>query len=219
VNLPWAQIDTVMLDMDGTLLDLNFDNHFWQEHVPLRYAQHHGMQLRDARDQLYTTFREIEGTMNWYCLDYWSRELDLDIEMLKREVRHLIGILPHVKTFLDGLRAAGKHILLVTNAHQKSLLLKMEETQLSPYFDHIICAHDLGMPKEEAAFWDKLREQHPFDPQRTLFVDDSLSVLRSAQQYGIQHLLAVRKPDTMKADKDTEEFNGIDSFADILQGL
>ena len=208
-----------MLDMDGTLLDLNFDNHFWQEHVPLRYAQRHGMQLREAKDQLYTTFREIEGTMNWYCLDYWSETLDLDIEMLKREVRHLIGILPHVKDFLDRLRRAGKNILLVTNAHQKSLLLKMEETQLNEYFDHIICAHDIGLPKEDPAFWERLKKQHFFDIQHSLFVDDSLSVLRSAQKYGIKYLLAVRKPDTMAADRDTEEFSGINSFADILQGL
>ena len=33
-ELDWTSIDTVLLDMDGTLLDLRFDNWFWQEHVP-----------------------------------------------------------------------------------------------------------------------------------------------------------------------------------------
>ncbi|HBT55971.1 MAG TPA: haloacid dehalogenase, partial [Pseudomonas sp.] len=32
--LNWNAIDTVLLDMDGTLLDLHFDNHFWLEHMP-----------------------------------------------------------------------------------------------------------------------------------------------------------------------------------------
>ncbi|MCP4043692.1 MAG: haloacid dehalogenase, partial [Gammaproteobacteria bacterium] len=32
----WNSIHTVLLDMDGTLLDLHFDNQFWLEHVPLR---------------------------------------------------------------------------------------------------------------------------------------------------------------------------------------
>lgn len=216
IILPWTEIDTVMLDMDGTLLDLNFDNHFWQEHVPLRYSQRHAMQLREAKDHLYTIFREIEGTMDWYCIDYWSKVLDLDIALLKREVKHLIAILPHVKEFLDHLNNMGKNILLVTNAHQKSLLLKMEETQLEEHFDHLICSHDMGIPKEDPKFWALLKAQHPFDPERCLFIDDSLSVLRSAKKYGIQHLLAIRKPDTKRDSRDTENFIGIDSFADII---
>ena len=42
-SLPWSDIDTVLLDMDGTLLDLHFDNHFWLEHLPQRYAELHGV--------------------------------------------------------------------------------------------------------------------------------------------------------------------------------
>ena len=41
--LPWPEIHTVLLDMDGTLLDLRFDNHFWRELVPERYAERHGL--------------------------------------------------------------------------------------------------------------------------------------------------------------------------------
>ena len=33
--IDWTRIDTILLDMDGTLLDLGFDNFFWREHVPL----------------------------------------------------------------------------------------------------------------------------------------------------------------------------------------
>ncbi len=35
--IDWDNIDTVLLDMDGTLLDLGFDNWFWQPHVPEQY--------------------------------------------------------------------------------------------------------------------------------------------------------------------------------------
>ena len=34
----WRAIDTVLLDMDGTLLDLRFDNYFWLELVPRKYG-------------------------------------------------------------------------------------------------------------------------------------------------------------------------------------
>jgi putative hydrolase of the HAD superfamily len=214
--IDWQQIDTVFLDMDGTLLDLNFDNYFLQQHVPLRYSEMYQMPLEQARKQLEMRYQSVEGTIDWYCIDYWTRELGLDIAVLKEEVDHLIAVHPHVTEFLDAVRAAGKRVLLVTNAHMKSLSLKMERTQLGGHFDQLICSHDYGVAKEEQAFWERLREEQPFDPARTLLVDDSLAVLRSAKRYGIGWLLAVYLPDTQQERRDVEEFEAIETFLDIM---
>ncbi len=202
--------------MDGTLLDLHFDNHFWREHVPMRYAEYNGLEVDAAREHLFPLFQSVEGTMEWYCVDYWSQQLGMDIAELKREIDHLISIHPHVIDFLDATKKAGKRVVLVTNAHSKSLELKMQSTQLAGHFDAIICAHDIGLPKEEPAFWDKLQLTEVFDKAETLLVDDSLPVLRSAKQYGIEHLLAVYKPDTKAPIKDVEEFNAINYFSEIM---
>ncbi len=212
----WYAIDTVLLDMDGTLLDLNFDNHFWQQHVPLRYAQKHGISLDAAREDIFPRYRQAEGTMNWYCLDYWTGELGLDIMQLKQELEHLIAVHPHVFAFLDAVRAAGKRLALVTNAHSKSLELKMNKTDLGKHFDRIICAHDYGLPKEDLRFWDHLVKDFPFDKQHTLLVDDSLSVLRSARNYGLAYLLAVYQPDTRQPVRVIEEFDAIHSFDELI---
>ena len=202
--------------MDGTLLDLHFDNYFWQHHVPLRYAEKNQLHIDDARDILFPKFKSAEGTMDWYCVDYWSGQLGLDIAQLKAEVDHLIAVHPHVVEFLEATKAAGKHVALVTNAHQKSLMLKMDRTALSHHFDDIICAHDFGLPKEEPVFWSKLNKTLEFDKNKTLLVDDTLSVLRSAQSYGIQHLLAVLNPDSQSPQRNTEEFQAIKNFSDIM---
>jgi len=212
----WNTITTLFLDMDGTLLDLHFDNHFWREHMPMRFAQYNGLELEAAREHLFPRFQSMEGKMEWYCVDYWSQELGMDIAELKREVDHLISIHPHVTDFLSAARDCKKHIALVTNAHSKSLSLKMQRTQLADSFDSIVCAHDIGLPKEEPAFWEKLQLTEPFDKSTTLLVDDSLPVLRSAKQYGIKNLLAVRRPDSKAIEKDVEEFNAINNFSDIM---
>jgi putative hydrolase of the HAD superfamily len=214
--IDWKQIDTVLLDMDGTLLDLHFDNHFWREHVPMRYGEKYGLELEGAKDEIFPRFQQAEGTMDWYCLDYWSQELDLDIVALKKEVGHLIAIHPYVIDFLDAVRKSGRRLVLVTNAHIKSLELKMEKTQLNGHFDRLVCAHTYGVPKEDQVFWDYLQKDEPFDPQRTLLVDDSLPVLRSAGKYGIRHLLAVHQPDTTQPAKNVEEFVAIRSFKEIM---
>lgn len=214
--VPWNTIDTVMLDMDGTLLDLHFDNHFWLEHVPLRYAEKHGITLEQSREELYRRYKNAEGTLDWYCVDYWTGELGLDIELLKQEVDHLIAVFPYVVDFLDAMRALKKRVVLVTNAHGKALKIKMDRTRLGGHFDQLICAHDLGLPKEHLPFWGKLQTVEPFNKNRTLFIDDSLPVLRSARAYGIAHLLAVVNPDSKAPEKDTEEFDAICSFREIL---
>ncbi|MGD8926080.1 MAG: GMP/IMP nucleotidase [Thioalkalispiraceae bacterium] len=212
----WQEIDTVLLDMDGTLLDLYFDNYFWREHVPTRYAEKHELSVDDAKRTLYPIFRNKEGTMDWYCVDYWTRTLEMDIAQLKAEVDHLIAIHPYVIEFLDRLRRHNKAVALVTNAHQKSLMLKMDRTSLHNHIENIICAHDFGMPKENPDFWDRLHERITYDKERTLLIDDSLSVLRSAKTYGIANLLAVYHPDSRDQRRNVEEFDAIEDFDQIM---
>lgn len=212
----WTRIDTVLLDMDGTLLDLHYDNHFWLEHVPQRYAERHNLSLDAAKEALRGRYRQVEGTLDWYCVDYWTRELDLDIALLKEEVEHLIDIHPHVLDFLDAVRNRGKRLVLVTNAHGKSLHIKFRRTRLNGHFDSVVCAHDLGLPKEQAGFWDKMQDIEPFQKERALLIDDSLPVLRAAHRYGIGQLLAVRNPDSKLPEKDVGEFMAIRSFREIL---
>ena len=215
----WSQIDTVLLDMDGTLLDLHFDNHFWRQHVPVRFAAQQGISEDEARERLYRRYQDIQGTLEWYCVDHWSRELGLDIALLKEEVDHLIAVHPHVTDFLEALARAGKQRVLVTNAHQKSLQLKMRKTRLDGQLDRVICAHDLGRPKEHDDFWWRLHDEVAFDPARTLFVDDSLPVLHSARRHGIAFLLAILLPDTRQAERQVDEFPSVRDFAAVLPGL
>lgn len=214
--IAWHEIDTVLLDMDGTLLDLNFDNHFWQEFVPLRFAQRHNLSLDEAKRQLQPQFKAMEGRLEWYCLDYWSEALQLNIAGLKQELAGLIAVHPHVTEFLDAVRATGRRLLLVTNAHRDSLRLKMDKTSLHVFFDAIVCSHDFGMAKEQSGFWQALQDRHVFEKRRTLLVDDSLAVLRSARAFGIAHLVSICKPDSRAPSKPVSEFAGIEDFRELM---
>ncbi len=218
VIVNWEQIDHVLLDMDGTLLDLHFDSHFWLEHVPLRYAQAKGISVEVARTELFSRYRDIEGTLEWYSIDHWSVELGLDIALLKEEVDHLIAVHPHVVDFLHMLRKMGKRSVLVTNAHQRSLALKMERTQLGGQLDGMVCAHDLGLPKENPGFWQRLQEVEPFCKERTLFVDDSPAVLASAEDYGVGWLLQILRPDSREGQREAGRYNSIHDFSELLIG-
>ena len=217
--LDWTQIDTVLLDMDGTLLDLNFDNHFWQEFVPQRFADLHQLSLTQAKSQLQPRFKRMEGRLEWYCLDYWSEELQLNIAGLKQELAGLIAVHPHVSEFLEAVRGSGRRLLLVTNAHRDSLSLKMEKTCLHQFFDDIISSHDYGMAKEQQGFWQTLQDQHVFEKNNTLLVDDSLAVLHSAQVFGIAHLVSISKPDSQAPVRQITSFPAVEDFRALMPGL
>lgn len=212
----WTDIDTVLLDMDGTLLDLRFDNYFWQEHLPAMYAQRLRTDVAEARAKLFSHMKELEGTLDWYCLDYWSASLELDVLGLKRELAHMIGFRPEAQRFLDALGQVDKHRLLVTNAHRDVLLLKLEHTLLDRHLDEVVSAHDFRKPKEDPSFWDDLRQAHCFDPARTLLLDDNPQVLQSAREFGIAHLLGITRPDSTREPKEWADFPAVESFLDIL---
>ena len=214
--LDWTEIDTVLLDMDGTLLDLRFDNTFWRHHVPARYAALHSLDLEQAKDEIFPRYRAAEGTLAWYCLDHWSRTLGLDLKALKRACAHEISLRPLVPEFVAALKRRRLDLRLVTNAHQDAIDIKMAATGLAPQFDQIVCSHDYGTPKEDDAFWQAFQARLPFDPARALFIDDSLPVLRSARKFGVRELLTISQPDSAAPARDGGDFRAIGTFAEIM---
>lgn len=215
----WNDIETVLLDMDGTLLDLHFDNFFWLEHLPRRYAEIFDRRQEETRLELIERFRTEQGNLNWYCVDYWSRELGLDVRALKEEMRHLIAVRPHVEDFLARLHASHRRVLLVTNAHHKSLSLKLEQTGLERWFDGIVCSHDFNMAKEQPGFWAALASVEPFEREHTLLIDDNHAVLQSAHEYGIRYLLTLLQPDSKREARGGLYFPAILHFDEIMPEL
>jgi len=215
--LDWSQIDTVLLDMDGTLLDLRFDNWFWQELVPQQYALANGLSPGAAKDALQPRFSAMQGTIQWYCLDHWTRELGLDIARIKRAALGQVSYLPGALEFLLRLGQSGKRRVLVTNAHPETLAIKDAQVGLTAHFDACYSTHAFAAPKEQPEFWPRLQALEPFIAERTLFVDDSLPVLRAAQAFGIGWLRAVRRPDSARPAQPTGHYTAVDGVADLFR--
>lgn len=211
----WQNVEWVLLDMDGTVLDLAFDNYFWRELVPARYAEKYGLSLEAARAELEPRFAAVMHTLPWYCTDHWSEATGLDMAALKREVRERIRPVPGAEDFLRLMRDSGRRLWIVTNAHRDSWRLKLEHTGLGRYFERVVSSHDHGYPKEDLRFWETMQAKHPFDAARSLFVDDSLPVLSSAQAFGIRQVIGIRKPDSGLPARPLPAMRSVETLAEL----
>ena len=212
----WQEIDTVFLDLDGTLLDKYFDDYFWQEFVPEVFARENRVDKAVARVKLLGTYKKVENTLEWTDLDYWSNELGLDIPLLKREISHLIALRPQVIEFLEYLNEHRKETYLVTNAHPKTLEVKLEKIDITKHFTAIFCSKEIGAAKEQPEFWTGLQELLPFNRNRTLFVDDTERVLQSARNYGLSHLIHIAQPSSQLPATFSTDFFSILDFQELM---
>ena len=214
--IAWHNIDTVLLDMDGTLLDLNYDNVLWNQRLPERYAAHHGVTAALARERLERHFLETRHSLDHYCLDHWARFTQLDLLALHRELAHLIRYRPHAESFLARVKHSGRRAVLVTNAHRGGLAIKDAQTGLSRRLDHTVSSHDFRAPKEAPEFWARLNVELPFDPARTLLIDDNAAVLAAAASHGIVHLVTVSQPDSSQPARTGLDHHAFNTFDEIM---
>ena len=215
-DFSWKDVDTILLDMDGTLLDKYFDDHFWEEYVPKIFAETHKLSEEDARKGLLQRYQRVESTLQWCDLDYWSDQLGLNIPELKCKVDHLIKVHPYVVDFLVYAKSIKKEIHLVTNAHSKTLEIKMRKSALGKHFDRIVCHEEIGYAKEQPEFWDKLEAHLGYDRQRTLLADDTAKVLHSASQYGMGFLIFVAYPSSRIPVQFSPDYPSITYFNELI---
>ena len=216
INLDWDSIDTVLLDMDGTLLDLHFDYYFWTQHLPEKYNQIQNGDIQQTTLYIANRLAEKQGQLEWYCTDYWSKQFGLNIIQAQAEVKHLIQERPQVIEFLESLGRKQKNRVLITNSDRPSIELKFANSAIEPLLDQVISSHDYRAAKEDQQFWYELQKNLDFDPATTLFIDDSESVLNAAHQFGVKHLLSIKQPISTQPREDISQFPMIDDFMSLI---
>lgn len=219
IQIPLNKIKFVLLDMDGTLLDRYFDDYFWEHLVPERYAEKRHLTFGKAKEELFKRYKAQEKTLNWTDLDFWSKELDIDIPALKEQVKHLIEVHPNVENFLKMLKRHKKKVFLVTNAHYKSLDIKLKKTEIGRYFDSVLSSFDVGYPKGTSVFWKKAEKHLGFVKEETFLIDDTEEVLKAAKEYGIKYIILKAKANSKEKIKESKEFITIVDFGELMGNI
>ncbi|WP_287791605.1 MULTISPECIES: GMP/IMP nucleotidase [Atlantibacter] len=219
LDIAWPDVDTVLLDMDGTLLDLAFDSHFWLTLVPETLSQQRGITLEEAHLYIRQEYHAVQHTLNWYCLDYWSERLGLDICAMTTQQGPRAVLRDDTVPFLDALKACGKQRILLTNAHPHNLAVKLEYTGLGAHLDLLLSTHTFGYPKEDQRLWETVQAHTGLNPARTLFIDDSEPILDAAARFGIRYCLGVTNPDSGVAEKIYHRHAALNDYRRLIPSL
>lgn len=214
--IPFNEIKTVLLDMDGTILDKYYDDYFWEVYVPQKYAEKEHISLEDARRILFSMYKAEEGTLNWTDVYFWSRKTGLNILQLKKEVAYLINPHPDAEDFLKFISSDGKKVYLVTNAHNSVMELKLKKTGFNKYFHGVFTSFDIGYPKEKLEFWERLKEKVFFEPEYSIFIDDTEEILHTAKLSGIKFPILRAVSSSRSIPKKSENFLTIMKFQEII---
>lgn len=205
--------------MDGTLLDLDFDDHFWIQFMPTFLPEQHGYSGDDLNLKFHTPMRTTRGTLDWYCVDYWTEQLNMPVMPSMRRHRHLIRWRPGVTDFLRIARLAGLKLIVATNAHREVWQLKADTLDLVQYVDAVVSSHDYGKPKEAEHFWRSIERQLDLNLERCAFFDDSEAVLASAQTHGVGTVVGIDHPNSNRDPRVLNHHLQIRDFADLLPSL
>lgn len=217
-SINWHGIEDVLLDMDGTLLDRHFDNFFFEEALPRRYATLHALPFEEARDRLMDMYRSVEGQLAWTDLHYWTERTGIDVVAMHKELDGMIGFLPGAEEFLRDLRQLGKRITIVTNAHAAGVAVKTAKTGLDRRVDRIVDAFEVGYLKMRQEYWPACQRLLGFDPARSLYMDDDEGCLIAAQQFGVAHLIHSAKSSSQLPPAPLVRFRSVTDFASLLNG-
>ncbi len=214
----WSQIDDVLLDMDGTLLDRHFDNFFFEEELPRRYAALHSLSFEESRKRLMAMYRSVEGELAWTDLNYWTRRVGIDVVAMHKELDHMIGFLPGAEEFLRHLQQLGKRVTIITNAHSTGVSVKISKTGLDRYVGRIVDAFEVGYLKMRPEYWPNCQRLLGFDPSRSLFMDDDEGCLTTAKAFGVAHLVHSAKSSSQLPPAPLPQFFSVTGFTPLLNG-
>lgn len=213
-------IDAVIFDMDGTLLN---STSLWQDidkaffakrgmEVPEEYAQHI-VHLGLKQAAIYTKKAYGFDETPEEIMEEWH-QMSLDI------YQHDVELKPGALELLELLKSRGIKMAIATANDDKLYMPCIERLGIGKYFDFIADVNNVKEGKQSARIYEFLAEQMGVKKENTMVVEDMPTCVKTAYQNGF---ITVAIFDNASKDYDSEKRDNsdlyINSFYDLIDKI
>jgi pyrophosphatase PpaX len=187
-----AAIQTVLFDLDGTLIDsirliLDSYHHTLAAHgIPPRTDDHWLRGVGTPLSVQFAEWRDDVGKLEAMVATY--REYNL------AHHDRMVTVYPGVVTALGAIRAAGRRTGLVTSKNRQGALRGLTLVRLEAMMDVLVCADEVSNPKPHPEPVEKAVALLGADPGTTVYVGDSIHDMVSGRAAGVRTAAALWGP-------------------------
>ncbi len=168
-------IKIISFDFDGTIVKPTFADAFWLQGVPALYAQHHHLDVEEAKKVLFEEYEKIgENRIEWYDPGYWFDRFNLQKDWKKMlfEYRTSVEVYPEAPAVLK--RLSKNYMLIISsNAKKEFIDLQLSQAKLHQYFKKIFSStSDFHTVKKVTDFYEMICHKLGISPQEMVHVGD-----------------------------------------------
>jgi pyrophosphatase PpaX len=187
-----AAIQTVLFDLDGTLIDsirliLDSYHHTLAAHgIPPRTDEDWLRGVGTPLNVQFAEWRDDMGKLEAMVATY--REYNL------AHHDRMVTVYPGVVAAIGAIRAAGRRVGLVTSKNRQGALRGLTLVRLEAMMDVLVCADEVTNPKPHPEPVEKAVALLGADPGTTVYVGDSIHDLVSGRPAGVRTAAALWGP-------------------------
>ena len=178
----------ILSDLDGVILNLDYDIKFWESWLPEHVANQSNQNLEEIKIKIQAEIDTQRGTLNFYDLNYWDDLLNVDCMEIIREQEEKCSFLEGSYKALQRLSTLKNPKYILTNGDPRIQEYKAETQNFLEFFNSIFYSMHVGYPKESKEFWALARHNLNLDFEDTIFIDDDLKVVTAAAKAGIKQV-------------------------------
>ena len=162
--------------------------------MPIEVAKAKNVTFDDAKAEVVSMGKTLEGTLPWYELSHWEKFFNIDLIKPALENVSLINFLPGAEKTLKRLSKKDIKLILLTNCDSRLLNVKSDSVPFLQYVDACQSSTDLGFIKEDKDYWNLIFKKFKIDPSASIFLDDNKSIIKMAKNCGIESAYHVLEP-------------------------
>ena len=108
-------IKVISFDVDGTLVDAEYNDLIWLEEIPRLYAENKGIDFKTAYDFILAEYEKVgENDLRWYDMNYWLELFGINrtYAEIMQKYTDRIKIYPEVEKTLEILQSKLRMVVI-----------------------------------------------------------------------------------------------------------